>query len=75
MIMNNCESYYQSGSSKLDEKEFCDLQLIRRSVCEFIKGLSLIDTSILNETLQSQYDKEASIKYGHTKAYQSFILT
>ncbi|MFZ8174792.1 TipAS antibiotic-recognition domain-containing protein, partial [Staphylococcus aureus] len=41
--------------------------------CEFIKGLSLIDTSILNKTLQSQYDKEASIKYGHTKAYQSFI--
>ncbi len=58
--------------SKLDKK-ISDLQLIRLSVCKFIKGHSLIDTSILNKTLQSQYDKEASIKYGHTKAYQSFI--
>ncbi|MBR8878344.1 MerR family transcriptional regulator, partial [Staphylococcus aureus] len=58
--------------SKLDKK-ISELQLIRRSVCEFIKGHSLIDTSILNKSLQTQYDKEASIKYGHTKAYQSFI--
>lgn len=36
--------------SKLDKK-ISDLQLIRLSVCEFIKGHSLIDTSILNKTL------------------------
>ena len=46
--------------SKLDKK-ISELQLIRRSVCEFIKGHSLIDTSILNKSLQTQYDKEASI--------------
>lgn len=57
---------------KLDKK-ISDLQLIRVSVGEFIKGHSLLDTNISNKTLQSQYDKEASIKYGHTKAYQSFI--
>ncbi len=40
MIMNNCEKLLSEQISKLDKK-ISDLQLIRRSVCEFIKGLSL----------------------------------
>lgn len=48
MIMKQLRKLLSEQISKLDKK-ISDLQLIRRSVCEFIKGLSLIDTSIFKQ--------------------------